>query len=45
MKEELVERIAHIQEAMNQSIANHNALAGRLEEAKFILDLRSKNHW
>ncbi len=39
MKEEIEKRIAHIQSAVEQSIANHNALLGRLEEAKHCLSL------
>lgn len=36
-KELLEQRVKDIQAAIDQSAANHNALMGRLEEAKFIL--------
>lgn len=37
MKEKLEQRIKDIEQALIQSAANHNALNGRLEEAKFQL--------
>lgn len=36
-KEQLVERIVELQNALEQSAAQHNALLGRLEEAKHML--------
>ena len=36
-KELLEQRVKDIQAAIDQSAANHNALMGRLEEAKFVL--------
>ena len=36
-KETFVQRVEDITRAVEQSMANHNALVGRLEEAKFFL--------
>ena len=35
--QELEARIKELAQAIEQSMANHNALIGRIEEAKFIL--------
>lgn len=37
-KHDLVKRVAELQAAVDQSLANHHALLGRLGEAKFILE-------
>jgi len=36
-KGELEIRIEHLTQAVNESVAQHNALVGRLEEAKWLL--------
>ena len=43
IKAELITRIECLTQAIGQSIANHNALLGRLEEAKFTLEMIEKN--
>jgi hypothetical protein len=35
----LIERVSQLAQAIEQSAANHNALVGRLAEAKSILDM------
>lgn len=37
-KEEMEKRISDISMAIEQSAANHNALLGRLNEARYFLD-------
>jgi hypothetical protein len=37
-KEEIEKRIADISMAIEQSAANHNALLGRLGEARYVLE-------
>lgn len=37
----LIERISQLAQAIEQSAANHNALVGRLAEAKSVLDMLS----
>lgn len=37
MKEVLVKRIAEIEQAIQQVVANHASLLGHLEEAKYLL--------
>ena len=41
-KQAIVERIAEIGKAIENSLAQHNALVGRLSEAQFILQQMEK---
>lgn len=41
-RDELVGRIKALEDAIAQSIANHNALLGRVGEAKFMLESMDK---
>jgi hypothetical protein len=42
LKAELKARIEFLSQSLAQSQANHNAIVGRLEEAKFLLDTLEK---
>ncbi len=41
-KQTLIARIEEISKAIEQSLAQHNALVGRLNEAKFIFEQMEK---
>jgi len=41
-KQALIERIEEIGKAIEQSLAQHNALVGRLNEAKYMLEQMEK---
>lgn len=42
MKQQIEARIKELEAAINQSVANHNALIGQLNEAKYILEMQDK---
>lgn len=42
MLEQIKARIAEIEKAMNDLVAQHNVLSGHLNEARHLLDLASK---